>query len=56
MSRYFWRVAVAAAALVLSIAGGYIAGERRAETVSVEAPAPTRVVEAEPFVPTGVTR
>ena len=56
VSGYSWRVAAAAAALVLSIAGGYIAGERRAETVSSEAPAPTRIVEAEPFVPTGGTR
>lgn len=56
VSRYSWRVAAAAAALFLSLAGGYIAGERHAETVSSEAPAPTRVVEAEPFVPTGGMR
>jgi hypothetical protein len=55
-SRYSWRVAAAAAVLVLSIVGGYIAGERRAATVSSEAPAPTRVVEAEPFVPSGGMR
>ena len=54
--RYSWRVAAAAAVLVLSIAGGYLAGERRTETVSAAAPAPTRVVEAEPFVPTGGLR
>ena len=51
-----WRVAAAAAVLVLSIVGGYIAGERRAAIVSSEAPTPTRVVEAEPFVPTGGAR
>ena len=56
VSRYSWRVAAAAAALVLSVAGGYFAGERRAATVSSEAPAPTRIVEAEPFVPTGGMR
>ena len=56
VNRYSWRVAAAAAALVLSIAGGYIAGERRGETTPAEAPAPTRVVEAEPFVPTGGMR
>ena len=55
-SRSSWRVTAAAAALVLSIAGGYIAGERRAETMPAEAPAPTRVVEAEPFVPAGAMR
>lgn len=55
-SRYSWRRAAAAAALVLSLAGAYIAGERRAETVSSEAPRPTRVVEAEPFVPSGEMR
>ena len=56
MSRYSWRVAAAAAALVLSIAGGYLAGERHAQPVPSEAPTPTRVVEAEPFVPTGGMR
>ena len=56
VKRYSWRLAAAAAVLVLSIAGGYLAGERRAESVSAAAPAATRVVEAEPFVPTGGMR
>lgn len=56
VSRYSWRLVAAAAALVVSLAGGYIAGERSAKTMSSEAPAPTRVVEAEPFVPSGGMR
>jgi len=56
VSRYSWRVAAAAAALFLSLAGGYIAGQQRAETMSSEAPTATRVVEAESFVPTGGMR
>jgi hypothetical protein len=42
--------------LVLALGGGYILGERRAMTTSVEAPPPTRVVEAVSFVPTGGIR
>ena len=56
VSPYSWRVAAVAAALFLSLAAGYIAGQRRTETVSSDAPAPTRVVEAEPFVPAGGMR
>jgi hypothetical protein len=44
-----WRVAAAAAGLVLALASGYVVGARRA--VTAEAPPPTRVVEAVPFVP-----
>lgn len=51
-----WRIVAAAAALVLALGGGYLAGERRAVTTSPEAPPPTRVVEAVPFVPTGGMR
>jgi hypothetical protein len=51
-----WRVVAAAAALFLALTGGYLAGERRAVTTSTEAPPPTRVVEAVPFVPTGGIR
>jgi hypothetical protein len=51
-----WRALAAAAALILALGGGYIAGERRAATAPVEAPAPSRVVEAVPFVPTGGVR
>jgi hypothetical protein len=48
-----WRALAAAAALVLALGGGYVAGERRAVAAPPEAPAPTRVVEAVPFVPGG---
>jgi hypothetical protein len=51
-----WRVVAAAAALVLALTGGYLAGGRRAETARLEAPAPTRVVEAVPFKPAGAVR
>ena len=51
-----WRIVAAAAALVLALGGGYLAGERRAVTTSPEAPPPSRVVEAVPFVPTGGMR
>jgi hypothetical protein len=48
-----WRVAAMAAALCLAIAGGYVVGERQSATESPQAPPPTRVVQAVPFVPTG---
>jgi hypothetical protein len=51
-----WRALAAAAALTLALGGGYIAGERRAAPAAVEAPPPTRVVEAVSFVPTGGIR
>ena len=51
-----WRVAAAAAVLCLALAGGYLVGERRAVVTSFEAPPPTRIVEAVPFVPTGGIR
>ena len=51
-----WRVMAAAAMLFLALGGGYMLGERRATTTSVEAPPPTRVVEAVPFVPAGGIR
>ena len=51
-----WRIVAAAAALFLALGGGYLAGERRAVTTSPEAPPPTRIVEAVPFVPTGGMR
>ena len=48
-----WRLATAAAALLFALGGGYLVGERRSSTSSPDAPAPTRVVQAVPFVPTG---
>ena len=56
MRRRPWRLAAAAAGLILALTGGYVAGERRAVATSSEAPAPTRVVEAVPFVPAGGAR
>ena len=56
MRRNPWRALAAAAALLLALGGGYIVGERRAETTSAEAPVPTRFVEAVPFVPVGGIR
>ena len=51
-----WRVAAAAAVLFLALGGGYLIGERRVVTATVEAPPPTRVVEAVPFIPGGGAR
>ena len=51
-----WRVLAAAAMLFLALGGGYLVGERRAVPSRAEAPAPTRVVEAVPFVPSGGIR
>jgi hypothetical protein len=51
-----WRLVAAAAALVLALGGGYLAGAGSAVTASSEAPPPTRVVEAVPFVPDGGIR
>jgi hypothetical protein len=51
--RSVWRTAAAAAALLLALGGGYLVGERRAPTPSSDAPPPTRIVHAVPFVPAG---
>ena len=47
------RLAAAAAVILLAVAGGYAAGNRSAADDSIEAPTPTRVVQAAPYVPTG---
>jgi hypothetical protein len=47
-----WRL-VAAAALVIGLTGGYLIAARRSVPTAVEAPSPTRVVQAVPFVPAG---
>jgi hypothetical protein len=54
--RFGWRPAVAAAAVCLALAGGYVLGDRRAAAPAAEAPQPTRVVQAVPFVPDGDLR
>ena len=51
-----WVVASAAAALVVGLVGGYLVADRRAATGAIEAPQPTRVVEAVPFTPAGGIR
>lgn len=51
-----WRLVAAAAVLLSTLAGGYLIGERRATSTASEAPPPTRVVEAVPFVPAGGMR
>jgi len=50
-----WRLGAAAAAVVLALAGGYLAGAQRASTAPADtaAPPPSRVVQALPFVPAG---
>ena len=54
--RPVWRAAAMAAALLLALASGYLVGERRSVTELSEAPQPTRIVDAVPFVPTGGIR
>jgi hypothetical protein len=42
------RAVMAAAAVLVALVGGYVAGERRAAVTAVDAPAPTRIVEPAP--------
>jgi hypothetical protein len=51
--RFGWRVAAAAAMFIVALTGGYLVGERRSMAPADEAPPPTRVVQAVPFVPAG---
>jgi hypothetical protein len=53
--RFGWRAAAAAALFVVALTGGYMVGERRsvAPAPEAEAPPPTRVVQAVPFIPSG---
>ena len=51
--RPVWKTVAAAAGLLLALAGGYLVGDRRAATSHSDAPPPSRVVQAVPFVPTG---
>ena len=51
-----WILASAAAALVVGLLGGYfVAGRRAPAALAIEAPQPTRVVQAVPFIPTTQT-
>ena len=54
--RLGWQVAAAAAVLFLGLASGYLVGDRRSSETGAEAPPPTRVVQAVPFVPDGGSR
>lgn len=54
--RSTWRIAAMAAALFLALASGYLVSERRARIESIEAPPPSRIVQAVPFVPSGGIR
>jgi hypothetical protein len=51
--RSVWRVATAAAGLALTLAGGYLAGQHSVSPSSLDAPPPTRVVQASPILPPG---
>lgn len=57
--RSAWRPWLAAAAVVVALVGGYVIGERRAATeTSTDAPAATRVVQADDWrsLPNGGAR
>jgi hypothetical protein len=55
--RPLWFAVAAAAAVVVALAGGYWMGERQSVPASVvDAPPASRVVQAEPFTPTGDIR
>jgi hypothetical protein len=56
MRRPAWRPAAAAAVLLLALSAGYLVGERRTVASSPDAPPPTRIVQAVPFIPTGGSR
>lgn len=46
-----WTMIAAAAAVLIALAGGYIAGSRQTIETSPGAPPATRIVEATPFTP-----
>jgi urease accessory protein UreH len=48
-----WPLLAAAAAVLVALAGGYVAGTRQTVDVSAGAPPATRIVQAIPFTPTG---
>lgn len=48
-----WTMMAAAAAVLIALAGGYVAGSRQAIETSAGAPPATRIVQAVPFTPGG---
>lgn len=56
LRRFGWQVAAAAAVLFVGLTGGYLFGDRRSPATMEDAPPPTRVVQAVPFVPDGGNR
>jgi len=51
VERRTWTMVAAAAAVVIALAGGYIAGSRQSIETSAGAPPATRIVQAMPFTP-----
>jgi hypothetical protein len=49
--RSAWRPALAAAAMLVALVGGYVIGERRTSPAISDPPAPTRVVQAQEWQP-----
>jgi hypothetical protein len=50
-----WQFLAAAAALLVALAGGYLVGARQTMVASPGPPPASRIVQAEPFTPTGGT-
>lgn len=53
VERRVWTMIAAAAAVLIALAGGYIAGSRQTIETSAGAPPATRIVQAMPFTPGG---
>jgi hypothetical protein len=53
VERRAWTMIAAAAAVLIALAGGYIAGSRQIIETSAGAPPATRIVQAMPFTPGG---
>jgi hypothetical protein len=49
--RSAWRPLLAAAAVLVALAGGYVIGERRSALVASDPPSPSRVVQADAWQP-----
>jgi hypothetical protein len=50
-ARSAWRPLLAAAAMLVALAGGYVIGERRSAQLTSDPPAPSRVVQANEWQP-----